>query len=134
LTLRFTSSAARPAAFLVFALASFAFLMTAFMAIEGCGPPLPPSKPISQLTSQETRGYQVFQQSCARCHKAYSEHGLHGPGLQHLYKLKYLPSGAPTNDERVRDAFLNGRGMMPSFNDKLDDQQVEDLLTYLHTL
>jgi mono/diheme cytochrome c family protein len=134
LTLRFTSSAARPAAFLVFALASLAFLMTVFTAIEGCGPPLPPSKPISQLTPQEARGYQVFQQSCARCHKAYSVHGLRGPGLQHLYKMKYLPSGAPANDDRVRDAILHGRGMMPSFDDKLDDQQLEDLLAYLHTL
>uniref|UniRef100_A0A372INQ0 Cytochrome c n=1 Tax=Paracidobacterium acidisoli TaxID=2303751 RepID=A0A372INQ0_9BACT len=109
-------------------------LTCALTTLAGCGPPMPPSKPISELTPQEARGYQVFQQSCARCHHAYSEHGLRGPGLQHLFKHKYLPSGAPANDDRVSEAFLHGRGMMPAFGNKLDDQQVQDLMVYLHTL
>ena len=71
---------------------------------------------------------------CARCHYANSDRSLHGPGLQALYKEKYLPSGAPANDERISSVILRGRNMMPSFGNSLSDQQLEDLLAYLHTL
>jgi mono/diheme cytochrome c family protein len=40
----------------------------------------------------------------------------------------------PANDDRVRTTILHGRGMMPAFGDQLDDQQLHDLLAYLHTL
>ena len=29
---------------------------------------------------------------------------------------------------------LHGRNLMPEFGDKLDSQQMDDLLAYLHTL
>ena len=102
--------------------------------IGGCGPSLPLSKPLSELTPQETRGHEVFVQNCARCHHANDTRALHGPGLQGLYKQKYLPSGAPANDDRVTDVILHGHGLMPAFGGKLDEQQLNDLLTYLHTL
>jgi mono/diheme cytochrome c family protein len=102
--------------------------------LAGCRPPLPPSKPLAELTPQENSGYQVFQAHCARCHHANSTDGYHGPGLQALFKQPYLPSGAPANDERVTSAILHGRGMMPAFGDKLDEQQLADLIAYLHTL
>ena len=101
---------------------------------SGCLPNLPPSKPLSELTPQEASGYKVFQSHCARCHRANSQDGLKGPGLQGLYKQKYLPSGAPANDDRVTSAILHGRGMMPSFANDVDEQQLQDLLAYLHTL
>ena len=104
------------------------------LLLAGCGPPLPPSKPLSELNTQEMRGYHVFQGECARCHYANSVHSLHGPGLQGLYKLKYLPSGAPANDDRVTDVILHGHGMMPAFGGKIDQQQLDDLMAYLHTL
>jgi mono/diheme cytochrome c family protein len=107
---------------------------TALLFLAGCGPPLPPSKPLSELNAQEMRGYHVYQAECARCHYATSEHSLHGPGLQGLYKLKYLPSGAPANNDRVTDVIMNGHGMMPAFGSKIDQQQLNDLLAYLHTL
>lgn len=107
---------------------------TALLFLTGCGPPLPLSKPLSELNPQEMRGYHVYQTECARCHYANSEHSFHGPGLQGLYKLKYLPSGAPANDARVTDVILNGHGLMPAFGNKIDQQQLDDLLAYLHTL
>jgi mono/diheme cytochrome c family protein len=54
--------------------------------------------------------------------------------LQGLYKVKYLRSGAPANDDRVTDVILHGHGLMPAFGDKIDEQQLKDLLAYLHTL
>ena len=106
----------------------------AVSALTGCGPPLPPSKPLSELNPQEAAGHQVYASHCARCHYANSDHSLHGPGLQALYKQKYLPSGAPANDDRVEAVVLRGRNMMPAFGNSLDEQQLEELLAYLHTL
>ena len=111
-------------------------LLTALIlpALTACGPPLPPSKPLSELTPQESAGRQVYQAYCARCHYSNTDRSLHGPGLQAIYKQKYLPSGAPANDDRVTAVILRGRNMMPAFGNTLTDQQLDDLLAYLHTL
>lgn len=100
-------------------------------AFAGCRT-LPPSKPASQWTAQEARGAAVFQQNCARCHYPTSTSSLHGPGLQGLTKLPTMPSGAPPTDERLTYVILHGRTMMPGT--PLSDDQLRDLLAYLHTL
>lgn len=102
--------------------------------LAGCRAPLPPSKPLTELTAQELRGHDIFVKDCARCHNANSTRSLHGPGLQALYKQKYLPSGAPANDDRVTEVILHGHGMMPPFGNTMDEEQLNDLLAYLHTL
>jgi len=107
--------------------------MAAATLLAGCHH-LPPSKPLSELTPTEMRGYTVYQQQCAQCHNANSEKPLHGPGLQGVFKKPYLPSGAPANEDRVRAAIVDGRNMMPAFGNVLNDQQMNDLLAYLHTL
>jgi mono/diheme cytochrome c family protein len=99
--------------------------------LSGCRP-LPPSKPSSEWTPQEARGAAVFEAKCARCHYPTNTHSLHGPGLQALTKLKSMPSGAPPTDERLTDVIIHGRGMMPPT--PLTDDQLKDLLAYLHTL
>ena len=93
---------------------------------------LPPSKPESLWTMEEARGAQVFHQSCARCHYPTTTKGLHGPGLQALTKKKSMPSGAPPTDERLSRVILNGHALMPAT--PLNDDQLHDLLAYLHTL
>jgi mono/diheme cytochrome c family protein len=100
-------------------------------AIAGCRS-LPASKPPELWTAEETRGAQVFQQHCARCHYPTTTRGLHGPGLQALTKIKAMPSGAPPTDERITQTILHGRPMMPAT--PLSDGQLHDLLAYLHTL
>lgn len=106
----------------------------AAIAAAGCGPRLGPSKPVSQLTPQEARGRAVYQQDCAGCHYANQPGDLHGPSLFAMYRKKYLPSGAPANDDRVAPVILRGRNMMPGFANQIGDQQLADLLVYLHTL
>ena len=93
---------------------------------------LPPSKPSSEWTPQEARGAEVYQAKCARCHYPTTSAPLHGPGLQALTKLNAMPSGAPPTDERLTAVILHGRQMMPAT--QLDDEQLSDLLAYLHTL
>ena len=102
--------------------------------IAGCGPKLAPSKPVSQLTPQEAQGRAIYDHDCASCHHANHTGDLHGPSLFGMYRKKYLPSGAPANDARVTPVILRGRNMMPGFGNQLDDQQLQDLLAYLHTL
>jgi mono/diheme cytochrome c family protein len=102
--------------------------------VGGCKPSLGPSKPVNELTPQESRGRAIYQQDCASCHYASQAGDLHGPSLFALYRKKYLPSGAPANDERVTPVILRGRNMMPGYAADLNDQQLQDLLAYLHTL
>jgi len=51
-----------------------------------------------------------------------------------LFKKQFMSNGIPANDERVTDIILLGRAKMPAFQQKLTQQQVADLLAYLHTL
>ena len=111
-----------------------AILVAIGAALAGCGPSLGPSKPVSQLTPQEARGHAIYDQLCASCHYANQTGDLHGPSLFALYRKKYLPSGAPANDDRVTPVILRGRNMMPAYANQLSDQQLQDLLAYLHTL
>ncbi len=112
-------------------IASFSALAAALAVAVGCRS-LPPSKPASEWTQQESRGAQVFQANCARCHYPTTTQGKQGPGLQGITKIKAMPSGAPPTDERLTATVLHGRGMMPATG--LDDAQMSDLVAYLHTL
>ncbi len=82
----------------------------------------------------ERAGYVVFQQNCLRCHDDREGAARQGPTMLGVYKKPYLPSGAPANDDRVRNVILHGRGMMPGLGNALDSGQVDDLLAYLKTL
>jgi cytochrome c2 len=69
-----------------------------------------------------------------QCHRAYSDDNLNGPPLQGVFKKQSLPSGTPANDDRVRETILLGRAKMPGFRNLFGDDQVDDLIAYLHTL
>lgn len=43
-----------------------------------------------------------------------------------------MPSGTPPTDERLTSVILHGRNMMPAT--QLTDDQLSELLAYLHTL
>jgi mono/diheme cytochrome c family protein len=101
------------------------------LGISGCSRPESAARPLS---AQEVRGERLYRTACAGCHRANSTDPLNGPGLRGIYKKPYLPSGAPANDERVRDVIRHGRRMMPGFGQVYDDQQLTDLIAYLRTL
>ncbi len=108
-----------------------ALALAAIACLSGCKT-LPPGKPLSQLTPQETSGHEVYVARCQRCHYPDSTSGNKGPGLLALYRQPYMASGAPPTDERIRNVIVRGRGMMPGTT--LDDQQLDDLMAYLRTL
>jgi mono/diheme cytochrome c family protein len=117
--------------FLAYSLVCLSCVIGLVAALSGCRS-LPASKPEALWTMEEGRGAQVFHQKCARCHYPTTTHALHGPGLQALTKVKAMPSGAPPTDERLTQVILHGRQMMPAT--QLTDDQLSDLLAYLHTL
>ena len=112
-------------------------LILAAALLTGCHSVAPPT-PLSELTPQQTLGYQYFQSRCALCHND-REPGprtgaaVQGPSLLSLYKKPYMPSGAPANDARVTSTILHGHGLMPALPDT-DPTDLQNLLTYLHTL
>ena len=86
------------------------------------------------LNSQQAYGRRVYDARCAECHYAYSKRNLRGPSLSGLFKKQFMSNGMPANNERVADIILLGRAKMPAFQQKLTQQQLDDLLAYLHTL
>ena len=87
------------------------------------------------LTPQQAAGRKLYDQHCERCHEPYSSRDKKGRSLQGVFKKPFLSqSGMPANDERVGEMIVTGRNMMPAFGPVLSQQQVQDLLTYLHTL
>jgi len=90
------------------------------------------SKP--ELTPHQAAGKHLYDVRCAHCHED-NDLALKKvpPDLHGVFKHEKLPSGLPATDAQVRLNVLNGRGTMPGFAGRFDDQQMAALLAYLHT-
>ena len=87
------------------------------------------------LNPQQAAGRKIYDAECDRCHEPYSTRGKKGPGLKGVFQHKYLSlSGLPANDERVSNIIRMGRNEMPGYSQKLSEQDIQNLLAYLHTL
>ena len=87
-----------------------------------------------ELTPQQAAGKHLYQVRCAHCHED-NDLALKKvpPDLHGLFDHNNLPSGIPATDETVKHNVLAGRGMMPGFAGRFDDEQMAALLAYLHT-
>src|SRR6266851_4847965 len=79
------------------------------------------------------RGKQVFENTCDECHDPYSREERVGPGLQGLKSGK-LPDGRPATHDKLLDIVNNGPAEMPSFRERLTEQQKEDVVAFVMTL
>jgi mono/diheme cytochrome c family protein len=87
------------------------------------------------LNPQQIAGRRIYDSYCDRCHAPYSSRGRQGPSMKGVFQRTYLPmSGMPANDDRVTDIVRLGRNKMPGYAQALSQQQINDLLAYLHTL
>ena len=87
------------------------------------------------LNPQQAAGRRLYDNYCDRCHAPYSSRGRQGPPMKALFKHQYMPlSGMPANDERVTDIIRLGRNKMPAYSQVMNQQQIDDLLAYMHTL
>jgi mono/diheme cytochrome c family protein len=110
-------------------------LLLALAAICACDLERRKSDAELGLNSQQSVGRKIYDSQCDRCHEPYSNRGKKGPSLQGVFQHKYLSlSGLPANDERVSDIIRLGRNEMPGYSQRLNAQDIQDLLAYLHTL
>jgi mono/diheme cytochrome c family protein len=87
------------------------------------------------LNPQQAAGRKLYDNYCDRCHEPYSSRGKKGPSMKGVFKRQYLElSGLPANDERMADIIKNGRSKMEGFGQVMNEQQVKDLIAYMHTL
>jgi mono/diheme cytochrome c family protein len=106
-----------------------------FLNLAGCEVERRKSDMELGLNPQQAAGRRIYDQHCDRCHDAYSSKNRKGPSLKGMFKKQYLEeSGLPANDDRVTDIVQLGRDKMPGFGPVLNQQQINDLLAYLHTL
>jgi mono/diheme cytochrome c family protein len=86
------------------------------------------------LTPRETEGKHLYSVRCAHCHED-NDLALKKvpPDLHDVFRRTTLPSGALATDAEVKRVVLSGKGMMPSFAGRFSDDQINDLLAYLHT-
>ncbi len=85
------------------------------------------------LKGDLARGKAIFEITCDECHDAYSREARTGPGLQGLKDGK-LPDGRPATHDKLIDVVNNGPAEMPKFQDRLTEQQKEDVVAFLMTL
>ena len=80
-------------------------------------------------------GHLVYLDYCAECHEKPQPDLLkQPPNLHGLFSGKILPSGAPATDRQVRSTIIDGRATMPAFEQRLQKDEVDELVAYLHTL
>jgi mono/diheme cytochrome c family protein len=110
-------------------------VIIAALSLAGCDVERRKSDAELGLNPQQIEGRRLYDNYCDRCHEPYSSRGKKGPGLKGVFKQQYLSlSGLPANDERMTDIIKNGRAKMEGFGQVMNDQQVKDLIAYLHTL
>jgi mono/diheme cytochrome c family protein len=107
----------------------------ALVALAGCDVERRKSDAELGLNPQQAAGRRLYDNYCDRCHEPYSSRGRKGPSLKGVFKHQYLSqSGLPANDERMTDIVKYGRAKMEGFGQVMSEQQIKDLLAYLHTL
>jgi mono/diheme cytochrome c family protein len=110
-------------------------VMLAFLTMSGCDAERRKSDAELGLNPQQATGRKLYDNYCDRCHEPYSSRGKKGPSLKGIFKQPYLSvSGLPANDERVGEIVKHGRAKMQGFGQVMTDEQIKDLLAYLHTL
>jgi mono/diheme cytochrome c family protein len=107
----------------------------ALLTLVGCDAERRKSDAELGLNPQQAIGRQLYDNYCDRCHEPYSSRGKKGPSLKGVFKQQYLSvSGLPANEDRVTDIVKSGRAKMEGFSRVMTDQQIKDLLAYLHSL
>lgn len=86
------------------------------------------------LTSQQEYGRSLYSANCALCHEE-NQLALKKvpPNLHRIFRQDGLPSGGPATDDQVRLVILRGKNTMPSFNQRLTEDQIGAIISYLHT-
>jgi mono/diheme cytochrome c family protein len=93
-----------------------------------------PAIAVRKEPASVAKGKQLFEANCIGCHTVFGTEGLAGPGLKGILKRKTLPFGDwPATPENIFKQLRCPYNDMPSFGEKLTDEQVFDLIAFLNT-
>lgn len=81
-----------------------------------------------------TRGKVLYARHCEICHYAQAEAVKMAPGMKGIYKKGKYSDGKKVDDASMRVWIEKGGPKMPPLRDTLSDQQIRDLIAYIHTL
>lgn len=85
------------------------------------------------------RGERVFDNNCSVCHSSDTDEVIIGPSLKGFFRgtPASLADGGkplPQTDAAVRRMIQKGDAYMPPIGEDLSEQQITDVIAYLHTL
>ena len=85
---------------------------------------------------EPAQGAMLFKEKgCSQCHLTGSTEIKIGPGLKGLFDKKGLPtSNRPATEENVRAQLKDPYQDMPSFADRLTEEELDQIISYLKTL
>ena len=85
------------------------------------------------FSETERHGRSLFILNCSPCHEDTNlQLKVQPPRLTGVFTKKMLPSGEPATDDQVRKTIISGRGTMPAFDQRLNKDDVDAILKYLH--
>jgi mono/diheme cytochrome c family protein len=91
-----------------------------------------------EVRQAAARGEEVFFTHCAVCHSADTEGAIVGPSLKSFFSGSRAPLAdgtvLPQTDAAVRRIIEDGTTNMPPLAGHLTDQQISDVIAYMHTL
>jgi mono/diheme cytochrome c family protein len=86
-------------------------------------------------TGDAEHGAAVFARNCEICHFGDTGESSMGPGLGGLFARRTLSSnGRPVTRENVRAQIVAPTGSMPAFENRLSQDELDNLIAYLETL
>ena len=94
-----------------------------------------PSNPEPGDLTSATRGGMLFSQNCARCHGGGGKgDGPEGVNLPSRPRDLTAPRMRGLTDGEIFLTVSEGRGYMPSWQNRLSEPQIWDLVNYIRTL
>lgn len=87
---------------------------------------------VANMPGQSTA--QVYAKQCASCHGKDGRSKTIKGKLKHARNLTDRDWQDKVSDERIFNSINNGKGKMPAFGEKLSQEQIESLATYVREL
>lgn len=102
----------------------FGGLLLSFLT--ACGDELTRTDDILALDGDVSEGQVLFEANCAGCHGEDGRSGSIG--------INIVSHVGHHGDGYLVDLLLDGRDGMPAFGESLSDQEIADVISFLHTL